>query len=63
MGQERVGPRKPATKFPHLRKQLTKNSRPSGKTGKKQTDVRFSDQRFGQTLFKAGRSNTGDAAR
>lgn len=28
MGQQRGGPRKPATKFPHLRKQMQKNAIP-----------------------------------
>lgn len=28
MARERTGPRKPATKFPHLRKQMQKNALP-----------------------------------
>lgn len=45
MGQERVGPRKPATKFPHLRKQLQKNAIPT----------KLPKVQFGQPQPKGGR--------
>jgi|GEM_PF-3096354 hypothetical protein len=35
MAHERSGPRKPATKFPHLRKQMQKNALPQQIVAKK----------------------------
>lgn len=35
MSRERIGPRKPATRFPHLRKQMQKNALPQPFPGKK----------------------------
>lgn len=45
MAQKPAGPRKPATKFPHLRKQMQKNALP----------IKPQSTKFGMTKRKGGK--------